>query len=200
MPEETRVREVRRRPGGRSARVRQSVLDAALAAVVDVGVEKLSVADVAARAGVHETSIYRRWRTRESLVTDALLNYSEQHLPIPDTGTVRGDLVAFAVELVAYLATPLGRALAQTMASSPDDPAVTEARESFWQARYGLASAMVNRAIERGELAPETDPRLILEALVAPLHLRALLTREPLTADLPGRLVDLLLDGALRAS
>jgi AcrR family transcriptional regulator len=197
VPEET---EVRRRPGGRSARIRQSVLDATLATVAEVGVEKLSVADVATRAAVHETSIYRRWRTRENLIIDALLNYSERHLPIPDTGSLRGDLVDFGVELVAYLATPLGRALAQTMANIPDEPAIAEARNSFWQTRYELASAMIDRAIERGELEQGTDPRLLLEALVAPLHLRTLMTREPPEADLPQRLVDVLLDGAIRGS
>jgi AcrR family transcriptional regulator len=175
--------------------VRQSVLEATLQALAEVGVEKLSVADVAGRAGVHETSIYRRWGTRENLITEALLGYSEQKLPIPDTGSLREDLVAFGDELVAYLATPLGRALARTMASAPDDPGLAEARDSFWQARYELASAMVRRGIERGEVAPDTDPRLILEAFIAPLHLRALFRDEPLGVDLPARLADLLLDG-----
>ena len=100
---------VRQRPGGRSARVRQSVLDATLALLGGGGLDKLTVADIAQRAGVHETSIRRRWRTRENLICDALLNYSELHLPIPDTGSLREDLAAFATELAAYLTTPLGR-------------------------------------------------------------------------------------------
>src|ERR1700744_3952658 len=104
---------VHRRPGGRSARVREAVLEATLATLAEVGVEKLAIAEVARRADVHETSIYRRWKTRENLITDALLNYSEQHLPIPDTGSLRGDLTAFGAELATYLATPMGRALVQ---------------------------------------------------------------------------------------
>jgi AcrR family transcriptional regulator len=197
MPADTLVR---RRPGGRSARVRRSVVSATLQTLADVGAEKLTVATVAARAGVHETSIYRRWGTREKLITDALLSYSEQLLPVPDTGSLPGDLVAFAGEVAAYLATPLGRALAQTMAASQDDPSIAEARASFWQARYELASAMVHRAVERGEIAASSDPRVILEALVAPLHLRALLTAEAPEADLPARLAELVLDGALPRS
>src|SRR5580693_4679657 len=94
---------VRRRPGGRSARVRQSVLDATLTVLSEEGVDKLTVADIAERSGVHETSIRRRWGTKENLICDALLNYSEVHLPIPDTGSIRGDLGAFASELAAYL-------------------------------------------------------------------------------------------------
>lgn len=189
--------EIRRRPGGRSARVRQAVLDAALQAVAEAGIEKLSIADVAARADVHETSIYRRWKTKENLSTDALLNYSEQHLPIPDTGSLRGDLIAFGNELAAYLATPLGRALAQTMASIPDSPAIAQARDAFWQTRYQLSSTMIQRAIDRREVAATTDPLIVLETLIAPLHMRTLLTGEPPPADLPARVADLLLDGVL---
>jgi len=57
----------RRRPGGRSARVRRAVLDATLELVNAHGLDGVTVAEVAERAGVHETSIYRRWRTREEL-------------------------------------------------------------------------------------------------------------------------------------
>src|SRR5689334_5142584 len=99
---------VRRRPGGRSARVRQSVLDATLALLAERGLDGLTVAEVAELAGVHETSIRRRWQTRENLACDAMLNYSEQQLPIPDTGSLREDLATFAAEIAAYDSTPLG--------------------------------------------------------------------------------------------
>ena len=170
---------VRRRPGGRSARVRRAVLDATLAALGEAGLDALSVADVAARAGVHETSIRRRWGTKETLICDALLNHSEQQLPIPDTGSLRGDLEAFVRELAAYDSSPLGRALLQAMATSGGDPALAEAREAFWQTRHDLARAMLERGVIRGELPAGVDRRLALEALIAPVHFRALFTDEP---------------------
>jgi AcrR family transcriptional regulator len=186
---------VRRRTGGRSARVRQSVLDATLALLGEEGLDKLKVADVATRAGVHETSIRRRWRTKENLICDALLNHSEQYLPIPDTGSLREDLAAFACELVAYLTTPLGRALLRAMATTGDDPTLADARTAFWQARYELASAMIRRAVSRGELPATVDGRLALEALIAPLNFRTLVTDEPPDENLPHQLADLVLDG-----
>ncbi len=186
---------VRRRPGGRSARVRQSVLDATLAVLGEEGFEKLTVANVAEQAGVHETSIRRRWGTKEKLVCDALLNHSEEHLPIPDTGSLREDLVAFASELAAYDATPLGKALLRAMAATGDDPALVEARTAFWHRRHELASVMLERAVARGELPEIVDSRLALEALIAPLHFRTLLTDGPLDEDLPRELADLVLDG-----
>jgi AcrR family transcriptional regulator len=186
---------VHRRPGGRSARVRQSVLDATLASLAEGGLDKLTVADVAERAGVHETSIRRRWRTKEDLISDALLNNSEQYLPIPDTGSIREDLATFAAELAAYLTTPLGRALIQAMTAAGEDAALAEARTVFWQARYELASAMLERAVDRGELPATVDSRLALEALIAPLNFRALLTGAPPDDALPSQLADLVLDG-----
>ena len=142
---------------------------------------------------MHETSIRRRWGTRENLICDALLNYSEVHLPIPDTGSIREDLAAFASELAAYLATPLGRALLQAMATAADDAALAEVRTAFWQTRYELASVMIERAVSRGEL-PD-DGRLALETLIAPLNFAALMSDEPPDHDLPSRLADLVLHG-----
>jgi AcrR family transcriptional regulator len=175
------------------------VLYAALELLGESGLDRLTVAEIAERAGVHETSIRRRWRTKENLVCDALLNYSEQHLPIPDTGSLREDLVAFAAELAAYLATPLGRALLHAMTAAGEDAAFAETRTAFWQTRYELASAMIERAVARGELPAAVDSRLALEVLIAPLNFRALLTDEPPDEDLPRRLADLVLVGIGRS-
>ncbi len=171
------------------------MLDAALAVLSEEGVDKLTVADIAQRSGVHETSIRRRWGSRENLICDALLNNSEQHLPIPDTGSLREDLVAFASELAAYHSTPLGRALLHALATVGDDQSLAEARTAFWRTREELAGAMIERAVARGELPETVDTRLTLEALIAPLHFRTLLTDEPLDQGLPGKLADLVLHG-----
>ncbi|MFF2960181.1 TetR/AcrR family transcriptional regulator [Streptomyces sp. NPDC057963] len=187
--------EIRRRPGGRGARVRRAVLDAAVDALVENGVTRFSFADVAARAEVNETSVYRRWRTRENLITDALLAVSDRQVPIPDTGSVREDLCLFAASVVEYLNSPLGRALARAAVITVEDTELAAAREAFWQSRIQLAATMVERGIDRGELRPGVNPRVALEALIAPLHSRVLLTREPLGEDLPRILADLVMDG-----
>lgn len=184
-----------KRSGGRSARVRQAVLDAAVDALVEHGPQRLSIADVAARAGVHETSIYRRWGTRENLIVDAMLATSARALPIPDTGSVRDDLAALARAVAAFLSQPIGTAFARAAALSVDDTALTEARRTFWASRSQLAAAIIHRGIARGELPTDTDPGLVLEAIIAPLHMRTLLTHEPLGDDLPQRLADLICDG-----
>jgi AcrR family transcriptional regulator len=190
--------EVRHRPGGRSARIRQSVIEATMAVLRDRGWDQFSIAEVASRAGVHETSIYRRWGTRERLATDALLTTGEQDLPVPDTGSLRGDLVGFATEISRYVSTPVGLALARAMATPTGDPAIAEASARYFQTRFEIASVIIDRAVARGEIPAGADAALALEMLIAPLHFRTLVSHQPLDDDLPARLADLLITG-LRA-
>ncbi len=187
--------EIQRRTGGRSARVRRAVIDATLEVVVERGADALSIGEIARQAGVHDTSIYRRWPTKEHLILDALLDSSQTHIPIPDTGALRSDLVAFATLVADYLSHPIGRALMKSMAVAGDDAPLAAARAQFWQPRFDLARTMVDRAVTRGEVPAGTDPAMVLELVIAPVHFRALLTREPLDDDFIGHLVDVLVDG-----
>ncbi|WP_459646463.1 TetR/AcrR family transcriptional regulator [Kitasatospora sp. Ki12] len=175
--------------------MRAAVLAAAMEALAEHGIARLSIADVAARAGVNETTVYRRWGSREKLVLDAMLTASDEGIPVPDTGAVRTDLAAFARALADYLATPLGRSVVRAAALSSDDPVLAESWRTFWQSRLAQAGVIVRRAAERGELPADTDAGLALELLCAPLQTRALLGHRPVEPDLPERLADLVLDG-----
>ncbi|WP_044515032.1 TetR/AcrR family transcriptional regulator [Mycolicibacterium septicum] len=189
--------EIRRRPGGRSERVRRAVVDATLEVMADKGIADFTVSDVAARSGVHETSIYRRWGSRESLIAETLLGYSEKVIPVPDTGSIRTDLHGLLSGIAAYLSSPVGRALAQALAFSGEESRWAAVRQEFWTGRLELARTIIDRAIDRGELPAGTDPRLVLEVLVAPLSFRTLVTREAIDDGLCIRLVDLVLAGIL---
>jgi AcrR family transcriptional regulator len=171
------------------------VLDATLDVLHLHGMDGLTVAEVSTRAGVHETSIYRRWGTRENLMIDALLEEAEELLPIPDTGSLRDDLIAYLTSLAAYLTTPQGNAFDRALAAAGDDPAASQARKQYWDTRHSLSGEIITRGIDRGELPGTTDPRLAVEMLVAPLHFKVVLSREPLDPGLPTRLVDALLGG-----
>lgn len=188
--------EVRRRPGGRSAEKRAAVLSATVEVLAENGPGGLTVAEVAKRAGVHETSIYRRWGTRERLALEAMSELSGALLPIPDTGTLREDLVAFGHELHDYDESPIGKALIRTMAANDDDEDTAAVRAQFWDARYAECTVIVERAIERKELPASVDGRFLLEVFVAPIHTRALLTRETVTAEYLRNLADVVIHGA----
>ncbi|MFD6454684.1 TetR/AcrR family transcriptional regulator [Nocardia sp. NPDC060220] len=169
-----------RRPGGRAAKVREAVHRAVLDAVEEHGVDKVGIPDISRRAGVRDSSIYRRWGTRENLVLDVMLSASERTLPLPDTGSLRGDLSFFATALIAYLDSPLGAGLARALAFISDSEDIARARNTFWETRYEANRAMVARAVERGELPAGTDTRTVVETLIAPIHFRHFLTREPM--------------------
>jgi AcrR family transcriptional regulator len=187
--------QVKRRTGGRSARVRSAVLEATLKTIAERGPAGLTINEIARGAGVHASSILRRWGSAENLILDALLDYSQSELPASDTGAVRGDLIALARRIRAQLAKPLGTALVRAMAVADDDPALADSRAQYWQSRIEAASVIFDRAIARGELPAGIDARLALELLVAPLHTRVLLTRQPIDDDTIEQMVEVLLRG-----
>jgi AcrR family transcriptional regulator len=190
--------EVRRRTGGRSARVREAVLHATLDALSEHEPRAVTISEIARRAGVHATSIQRRWGTKENVVLDALLTLSQEKLPIPDTGSLRGDLIAFSRSMAGYLGSAAGETVVRTLAASEDDSDMADNREQLVWARYEAARVMIDRAAERGELRPGTNPQIALELLVGPLHYRALITRHPIDGGYVDEMVDTLLRGLVK--
>lgn len=183
-----------RRTGGRSARVRASVLRSTLDLLLEDNAEDLSIRDVARRAGVHETSIYRRWGTRANLILDAVLGEVQAAVPAPDTGSLRGDLIALHRSIATFITTPVGELLLR-LALRSDLPEEHSARERFWAERFSTGQVVLERARDRGELRTGLDCRLVLEALFGVLYVRLLLTGEPIDAALTERAVDLMLAG-----
>lgn len=178
--------------------MRRAVLEATLAELAESGYSGLSIEAVARRAGVHKTTVYRQWPHREGLVTAALLHLSDRELPIPDTGSLRSDLVALATAIADQITQPQAAALVRTLVAEGDRlPALRETARSFWSRRFTLTGRVIERAVHRGELRPETDVPLLLEGLIGPLYLRLLVTGEELSEEFIGSVVDLILDGVL---
>jgi AcrR family transcriptional regulator len=169
----------RLRLGGRSARVRASVLEAAFGVLTEKGFHDFTIAETAARAGVHETSIYRRWKTRQALTMEACLHFAEAAFPPPDTGSLKSDLVALLQRLIAYLSSPQGHSLLWALGVSQDSEAVA-ARQTYWRRRFTSTRVVFDRAVSRGEFPARIDAMEFFEVLIAPLYLRLLVTGEPL--------------------
>lgn len=186
---------VSRRPGGRSARIRTAVLTAALD-LLETGVTQSSLPELAAHAGVAPSSIYRRWGTWENVIADALLASSQAAIPVPDTGTLRQDLIEFATSLAKYLESPRGYALTRAASSvSADSPDSDAARTRFWTERFQVAKTIITRGIDRNEVPATTDAALVIETIIAPLHFRRLVTHQNVTHGLAAR-IDLVLKGS----
>ncbi|MBB5914462.1 AcrR family transcriptional regulator [Nocardia transvalensis] len=169
------------RPGGRTARVREAVLRAAGDLLAERGFAGLDPAEVAARAEVGKTTVYRRWRTPAGLVTDLLTEMAETSLPHADTGSLRGDLLANARLVVKTLTDERqGPLFASLVAAATCDAAAAEALHRFYDIRLTEWSPCVEAAVARGEIPAETDPRAVLSAVSAPLYYRLLTSGDPI--------------------
>ncbi|MFD8104643.1 TetR/AcrR family transcriptional regulator [Nocardia fluminea] len=180
----------RKRTGGRSARVREAVLTATVEQVTEHGIEGLTIGDVAARAGVAETTIYRRWGNRMALIAEAITELAAVENPAPDTGALRTDLRVLAEQVSHLISRPgIARLVGTTIALS-GDPEVDAARRRFWNERFEKSSQIITRAIERGELPEHVDPREVLETLSAPLYFRLLVGEKPIDDVFVARCID----------
>jgi AcrR family transcriptional regulator len=193
------------RPIGRGAKVRTAVHAATLAELLDKGYAALSVENVAQRAGVHKTTVYRRWVDRDSLLVDALAGHLATDIPVPDTGAIETDLRALARTLVQTFTSPTGQAiLAAMFTGAAHLPEIAAARRHVFDDRLTRAEPVVARAIERGELPRDTDAAELLKTLAAPIYLRLLITAEPVDEATADQAVRITLAaaraGALRAA
>jgi len=154
-----------KRRGGRSARVVQSVLSTTLEELGNHGYGGLRIEEIARRAGVNKTTIYRRWPNRTALVEAALRSLSEA-TEAPDTGTLRGDLIAEYQRTLEWLLSPLGKGLARMMqvewANGSD---VAEIIESLRRRATARRLSILERGVSRGELPVGADLDLLVQVL-----------------------------------
>lgn len=184
VPVSASTDDVRRRPGGRSALVSGKVRAATLALLEEVGYDGLQLTDVAARAGVNRTTLYRRWPSKPQLVAELVGELADEQVPNADTGSLTTDLAIMLDQLTGLLRVRAVRAVLRAAVTLvDDDPEVDGLRRSFWDRQLHDASVVVTRAIQRGELAAGTDPRLFLEQVFGPVYFRVLVTGREYDAD-----------------
>lgn len=165
------------RPGGRTARVRTAVLRAAGDVLAEQGVDRLDLSDVARRAEVGKTTVYRRWGSVTALVADLLVDMAEQSLPREETGSLLGDLRANALLVQRTLADPRQGALFRAViAAATCDARTAEALRHFYEVRVAEWTPCVEQAVARGELPAGTDPSQVVRAVSAPLYYELLTT------------------------
>ncbi|MEU6373463.1 TetR/AcrR family transcriptional regulator [Streptomyces sp. NPDC046909] len=168
------------RPGGRTARVRAAVLEAAGDILAERGFAHLDLADVARKAEVGKTTVYRRWGSVTGLVADLLADMAEQSLPREETGSALGDLLANARLVQRTLANPRQGALFRAViAAATCDDRTAQALRRFYAVRIDEWAPCVQQAIQRGELPARTDPREVVRAVSAPLYYALLTTGTP---------------------
>jgi AcrR family transcriptional regulator len=182
----------------RSEKASQAILTAAADLLLENGLAAVSMDAVAARAGVSKATIYRWWPTKETLALDAL--YHEWDVPpARDTGSLRGDLLSLLRPWVRLAGRrPYGRAIAALVTEAQTDPEFArEYRARFLTPRRDLARAVLQRAIERGEIPADTKIEVALDLLYGPLYHRLLHGHAPLNDRFVRDVVDTALGGIL---
>jgi AcrR family transcriptional regulator len=176
----------------------EAILDATLELLAEVGIEALSMEAVAARAGVGKTTIYRRWSSKEELITAAVRRLHTE-APIIDTGNLRDDLLAIAH--AAEHGNPraaLERLLPRFLGEAASNPALWQAyQDTIMAPRFRQFSALIERAMAREEIRSDLDPFVVLDLLGGGLLYGWLITGRlsPLPSDFVEQVIDALWRG-----
>ena len=180
---------------GRAAKVVRDVLRSTCEELNAVGYAALRVEDVAERAGVNKTTIYRRWPTKNELVIEAIRNsYVTEH-EFPDTGVLRDDLVQYLRIMIKRTKNPVARG-AMVALNNSTDPALKPVAEELLGKARGYRTSMVQRGIARGELPPHTDADLVSDMFSAPILRRLLTLGETVKPAYIEAVIDVVLAGA----
>lgn len=175
------------RPGGRSARVRAAVHRAVEELLARDGGEPLTIPVIAARAGVHPTTVYRRWGSLAELMAAVATSRFSGDIVVPDTGSLRGDLERWVADVATDLADPdvlaIMRAAVGTAGAGGGTACVGD--------RHAQLEAMIARERSRDGAVPTLERAA--DALLGPLYYRALFTELPVTPAWACQLVDALL-------
>jgi AcrR family transcriptional regulator len=190
-----------RRGRPRSEKARLAILEAAAELLLERGLPAVSMDAVAERAGVSKATIYRWWRTKETLALDALYNeWAAAQPPARSTGSLRGDLLALLRPWVRLASSrPYGRVISALLTEAQMDPEFAAVyRSRFVEPRREQARAVFRRAIERGEIPANTKIEVALDLLYGPLYHRLLHGHAPLNDRFVRDIVDTALAGITR--
>ncbi len=180
----------------REARADQAIRAATLELMAEQGVHALRMGDVASRAGVGKATIYRRYRSKAELVTDAVGGLVSE-IAVPDTGSTRGDLLALMNEAVELYSNSLAAGLMPTVVDemSRNTEFAEIARDRFLTGRRAALREVFERGVGRGDLRGDLDVELALDVLGGPLFYRLMITGGPIDARLASNVVELILRG-----
>lgn len=185
-----------RRPGRpRDSHRDESILGATIEILNAEGYKGLTIDGVAARAGVGRPTIYRRWASKAELVVAALTDTVHIAVPDVDTGSLRRDLVAMQRRQIALMNSPESRRItAGLVADLATDPDLGHRYVSEYLApRRAVVFRVLQRAVDRGELAPDADFAFVHDLLSGPLFMRAVVWGQPLADDTAEQTADVIL-------
>lgn len=151
---------------------------------------------VAARSGVNKTTLYRWWPSKDALLAAALNDSDLLSFTVPDTGTLREDLLAVAAGIRQLLTDEATAPIATAvLAAAPGRPQLATIGRAFFAGRLERERPMFERAVQRGELSGSADPAAIMDTLAGAIWFRVLLRGEAASPEYLRDIVDLVLSG-----
>ena len=171
----------------------QRVLEATIEELAEKGYRALRFEEVASRANVARTAVYRRWPTKPELVRAALESMPGAEVEHPNAGSLREDLVAVGMRAVKFSRTAHGNALMRLFAVDVEEAELHALLNTFRAHRDVVAKAILDDAVTRGEISDAADARLAAELLPAAIFHRAAVRKQRLTRRFIEQLVDFLL-------
>lgn len=164
-------------------RVRERVLDAALDELAARGLGGLTIEAAARRAGFDAATVRQLWPNSADLSTAALMEYGARNLPVPDTGTLYGDLLAYSKSFADMINSPIGRRLLNAVIAKPMDWDLSESRPMFLERRDQRMAQIVTRAIARDECVSATEPGRLVDMVAFGICLPILLYDRQVTDE-----------------
>ena len=170
----------------------RDILDAALELLMEVGYDRFSIDALAERAHAGKATIYRRWPGKAALVVDAVRRRHADHQePLPDTGSLRGDLIAAVGRMTDALTSRDGALLVGVMQAMHSDAELAEQlRTQVFESKYAAYQEIVDRAVSRGELTGTGGADAALEVLPAVIVTRLLILDLPADPSFADHVVD----------
>lgn len=183
-----------RRPGGRTADVTRRINEAMIELLSEGGLEACTFQNVAVRAGIERSTLYRRNPDRWPTIVGAIIDMAGRQTATFDTGSFRGDLAKTLNSLVGVLNSPVGPSLMEVAGALQSGVAPGQA-ERFWESRRDQLAPMFEAAIERGELPADVDRDELFAMAAGPIYFRKFVSAQPLSKAWVKKVVDQVCDG-----
>lgn len=185
--------EARRPPAGAAVlreEITEAIRTAVLAELASVGYGRLSIEAVARRAAVGKTAVYRRWNSKLEMVLEVVSGIAGQRLPLPDTGSLRGDLELLLRVAARALQHPIAsQIIPDLLAEAARNPQIAETLQAALHGNQrDVGLRLIGRAVERGELPAGYDPDAAADLIVGPLYWRIAVARGPVSDEYLGRM------------
>jgi AcrR family transcriptional regulator len=182
-----------RRPGGRTADVTRRINEAVLELLAEGGIDACTFQNVAAKAGIERSTLYRRNPDRWPTIMNAIIDYAERETPAPVTGSFKGDLLNILRATTRVMTSPLGAPQMSTAAALRAGAAPGET-ERFWKSRRKIMEPMYEAAIARGELSADVDREELFAMAAGPIFFRLFVSARPFDDNWLRKIVDQVCD------